>query len=479
MDESLTTYLNSQSEEFNRRVNSLGDRKNSYPAHSILNSPISQVKDPSQIDNYYGVAGRVISKRVMGNASFVHIYDDGKEMQLFLNVHNVPDYKNLMKSMDLGDIISVRGKVFETRTKEITLSVDSFELLAKSLHPFPDKQKGITDQYTREKLRHLDLIVNEGTREAMLTRSKVNQSIREYLLEDSFIEVETPILQPIYGGANARPFKTTFHAQGNADAYLRISNELYLKRIVTGGINRVFEFAKDFRNEGIDRTHNPEFTQLELYQAYADYFTMMGHVENIFRKIADDMGKSSYEFLGHTIDVTKWKRISMLDSLKNIGLVDIDVTDKDAVIDYAKKFDDSVTNYGTGILAIFEEKVEPELIQPTIVYDYPIEVSPLAKNHRSLDGFVERFEFFIGGKEFGNAYSELNDPLEQRLRFMDQQKLKEVDDEAHPLDEDFLRVMEDGMPPMGGLGIGTDRLAMLFSEKNTIRDVLFFPFKKQ
>lgn len=479
MDDFKSDYILSRGEDFARRYESSSQFGSAYPAASIDVSPISLVKQESNIDTYHSIAGRVMLKRNLGSVSFITLKDDGQEMQLFFKKNILDDYKQIVKSMDLGDVVHVAGRVFKTRTDELTLEVDSYSVLSKSLHPFPDKHKGISDQYTREKSRHLDILINDESREALLVRSQANQAIREYLLSHDFLEVETPILQPIYGGANARPFMTKYHAEGNADAFLRISNELYLKRLVAGGINRVFEFAKDFRNEGIDRTHNPEFTQLELYQAYADYFTMMDHVENIFSVVSDRLGKNTSTFMGYEINLKgDWNRISMLDSLREIGDVNFDLQDRDEVVVAASEFDHTIDSYGRAILTLFEEFVEPKLIQPTIVYDYPIETSPLAKTHRSDPGLVERFEFFIGGKEFGNAYSELNDPLEQRIRFMEQQKLSEVDDEAHPLDEDFLKVMEDGMPPMGGLGIGTDRLAMLFSDRSSIRDVLFYPFKK-
>ncbi len=476
----IQEYVLGQGEDFLRRYEQTIDL-NMFPANSYSPQRLETIKQ-QDLGLNVRTAGRIISKRVMGKSTFLTIQEGGEKIQIFVD-NTVPNYDFIKKNLDIGDIVGFEGELFKTKTLELTVRTINYEVLGKSLRPLPEKHHGLKDDFLRVKRRHLDLIVNEDSRNALQIRSIANQTIREYLLGDNFIEVETPILQPIYGGANARPFITELNAQGKASAYLRISNELYLKRLIMGGLERVFEFSKDFRNEGIDKTHNPEFTQLELYQAYADYFTMMDRTEDIFKKIAKRLGKSDYLFMGNKIDIeNSWRRITMENSIIEIGELVIDINDKEKVISYVKEKNipfKGELSYGTALLALFEEYVEPKLVQPTIVYDYPIEVSPLAKNHRLKPGMVERFEFFIGGKEFGNAYSELNDPIEQRRRLLHQQSIRDLDDEAHPLDEDFLDAMEYGMPQTGGLGIGLDRVCMLFAERNTIRDVLYFPFVKQ
>ncbi|MCA9459337.1 MAG: lysine--tRNA ligase [Nanoarchaeota archaeon] len=476
----IDTYLSNQGEDFNRR-HSQTLNSDFYPAQSYKPERIAQIRELDLGDNVK-TAGRVISKRDMGKTIFLTIQEGGNRIQIYANKKTLDDYDFIKKELDIGDIVGFEGDLFRTKTDELTVKAIGYKVLGKSLRPLPDKHAGLKDEHLRIKRRHLDLIVNEESRNALHVRNIANQAIRNYLIDNNFIEVETPILQPIYGGANARPFITNLNAEGRVPAYLRISNELYLKRLIMGGLERVFEFAKDFRNEGIDKTHNPEFTQLELYQAYADYFDMMDRAEAIFSNVAKKLGRSQYNFMGNNIDLDKkWKRISMEDSIIEIGELNLDLNDREKVISFARENNiglDKESNYGNALLGIFEEYVESKLIQPIIIYDYPIEVSPLAKNHRFKPGMVERFEFFIGGKEFGNAYSELNDPIEQRRRLLHQQSMKDSDDEVHPIDEDFLEAMEYGMPQTGGLGIGMDRLAMLFAQRNTIRDVLYFPFKK-
>jgi lysyl-tRNA synthetase class 2 len=438
------------------------------------------------------ISGRMMSIRLMGKAAFFHLQDQNGKIQVYIRNDNVGDkIFELFKMLDIGDIVGVEGKVFKTRTGEISVLADKFELLAKSLRPLPivkekieNEQKVIFDQFAdidmRYRQRYVDLIVNPGVKEVFIKRSKIINNMREYLNKNEFIEVETPVLQPIYGGAAARPF-ITHHNSLDMDLYLRIANELYLKRLVIGGFDRVYEFAKDFRNEGIDRFHNPEFTQVELYVAYKDYIWLMEFVEELFNYLANKVvNRSKIIYQGNEIDLTPpWKRLSMFDAIKQYTGIDISTMNEPALRKIVRKLnmeEDSTMGYGKLVDKIFSEHVEPKLIQPTFIMDYPIAMSPLAKRHRSSPDMVERFEPIIGGKEIGNAFSELNDPVEQRNRFLEQKKLIERGDkEAQILDEDFLRALEYGMPPTAGLGIGIDRLTMLLTDSTSIRDVIFFP----
>jgi lysyl-tRNA synthetase class 2 len=438
------------------------------------------------------ISGRIMSIRLMGKAAFFHLQDQNGKIQVYIRNDNVGDkIFELFKMLDIGDIVGVEGKVFKTRTGEISVLAEKFELLAKSLRPLPivkekieNEQKVIFDQFAdidmRYRQRYVDLIVNPGVKEVFIKRSKIINSMREYLNKNEFIEVETPVLQPIYGGAAARPF-ITHHNSLDMDLYLRIANELYLKRLIIGGFDRVYEFAKDFRNEGIDRFHNPEFTQVELYVAYKDYIWLMEFVEDLFNYLANKVvNRSKIIYQGNEIDLTPpWKRLSMFDAIKQYTGIDISTMDETELRKIVRKLnmeEDSTMGYGKLVDKIFSEHVEPKLIQPTFIMDYPIAMSPLAKRHRSNPDLVERFEPIIGGKEIGNAFSELNDPAEQRNRFLEQKKLIERgDEEAQILDEDFLRALEYGMPPTTGLGIGIDRLTMLLTDSTSIRDVIFFP----
>jgi lysyl-tRNA synthetase class 2 len=438
------------------------------------------------------ISGRMMSIRLMGKAAFFHLQDQNGRIQVYIRNENVGDKTfELFKILDLGDIVGVEGKVFKTRTGEISVLADKFELLTKSLRPLPivkekmeADQKVVFDQFAdvdmRYRQRYVDLIVNPGVKEVFIQRSRIINSIREYLSKNGFMEVETPVLQPIYGGATARPF-ITHHNALDMDLYLRIANELYLKRLIIGGFDRVYEFAKDFRNEGIDRFHNPEFTQLELYVAYKDYLWLMEFVEDLFHYLANTiLDTSKIPYQGNEINLTPpWKRITMFNAIKQYTGIDISGMNENELRNMVRKMnieEDNTMGYGKLVDKIFSEHVEPQLIQPTFIMDYPIEMSPLAKRHRSKPGLVERFEPIIGGKEIGNAFSELNDPLDQKNRFLEQLKLKERgDEEAQILDEDFLRALEYGMPPTAGLGIGIDRLTMLLTDSASIRDVIFFP----
>ncbi len=441
------------------------------------------------------IAGRIMAIRRMGKASFAHIQDHKGRIQIYLKKDDIGDYYDVFKLMDIGDIVGVEGFVFKTKTGEISVHTKTMKLLSKSLLPLPiakevvDEQgnKTIFDQFSDKELRYrrryLDLIVNPEIKDVFIKRSKIISSMRNFLDSNGYLEVETPVLQPLYGGASARPF-ITYHNALDTQLYLRIADELYLKRLIVGGFNGVYEISKDFRNEGMDRSHNPEFTMMELYVPYKDYNWMMEFVESMFEHIC----KNVFNTLEFQIDdklinfKAPWKRISMIEEIQNkTGLNVLNCT-LEELKDTAKKqgIDISVINSRAKLIdELFSVTVEPELIQPTFIIDYPIELSPLAKKHRSKEGVVERFEGYVMGREICNAFSELNDPIDQRKRFEEQVKMREAgDEEAHQIDEDFLRALEYGMPPTAGLGIGIDRIVMLFTNQPSIRDVIFFPQMK-
>lgn len=438
------------------------------------------------------VAGRIMSIRIMGKASFFHIQDQNGKIQVYIRKNEVGEKTfEIFKILDIGDIVGIKGKVFKTRTEEVSVLAEEFVLLSKSIRPLPivkekesEGEKIVYDQFADKELRYrqryIDLEVNTDVKKVFMTRGKIITAMRSFLDENGFLEVETPILQPIYGGAAARPF-ITHHNALDIPLYLRIANELYLKRLIVGGFDRVYEFAKDFRNEGMDRFHNPEFTMLELYVAYKDYIWMMDFVEKIFGYVSKKvLGTTKIRFGEHEIDLKgPWRRLSMFDSIKEYTKIDISDMDEKELKKTANKLNIEVTpDMGVGkiIDEIFGEHVEPNLIQPTFIMDYPVEMSPLAKKHRSNPRLVERFEPIIAGKEVANAFSELNDPIDQYNRFLDQMKLKDRgDQEAQVMDEDYVRALEIGMPPTAGLGIGIDRMVMLFTGQISIRDVIFFP----
>lgn len=444
------------------------------------------------------IAGRVMTKRIMGKASFAELQDSTGRIQLYFNRDEIcPEedktmYNTVFKRLvDIGDIIGIKGYVFTTQTGEISIFVKEFHMLTKSLRPLPlpktDKEGNTYDAFTdpekRYRQRYVDLIVNPHVKDAFIKRTQLTTSMRRFLNEKGYLEVETPILQPLYGGAAARPFKT-HHNTLDMTLYLRIANELYLKRLIVGGFDGVYEFAKDFRNEGMSRFHNPEFTQMELYVAYKDYEWMMNMVEEMVERIALDLhGTTEVQVGENTINFQRpWKRYSMYEAIEEFTGIDVSEMDEDQMRQTAKdlgiEVDDSMAR-GKLIDEIFGEKCEPNLIQPTFITDYPVEMSPLAKKHRDKPGLVERFEAICNGKEICNAFSELNDPIDQRKRFEEQLELgKRGDDEAMVLDEDFLRSIEYGMPPTAGLGIGIDRLSMIMTNSHSIQDVLFFPQMK-
>ncbi|MDZ7290484.1 MAG: lysine--tRNA ligase [candidate division KSB1 bacterium] len=438
------------------------------------------------------IAGRLVSLRPHGKATFAHLEDSSGRIQIYVKLDAVGEKGyELFGLLDLGDIIGVAGKVLKTRTGEITVQVANFQLLSKTLRPLPiakekveDGERVVYDAFADKELRYrqryADLAVNPEVREVFIKRSRIIASMREYLTGRGYLEVETPILQPLYGGASARPF-ITHHNALDMKLYLRIADELYLKRLIVGGYDGVFEFAKDFRNEGMDRFHNPEFTMMELYVAYQDYNFMMDLVEEMLSKIVKDLtGGHKITYQGNEIDFTPpWPRVAMLDAIEKETGYNLFGKSQKELDEIARKLHvevDSTMGVGKLIDEIFGATVEPKLIQPIFITDYPLELSPLAKKHRSKPGLVERFEPFVGGKEVGNAFTELNDPIDQRERFWEQKKLLDAgDEEAQQLDEDFIRALEYGMPPTTGLGVGIDRLVMLLTDQPSIRDVILFP----
>jgi len=480
---------------------------NPYPAELFdVNASAAEI-----LENYerhksdyrqISIAGRIMSRRIMGNASFVELQDETGRIQTYIRRDDICPgedktlYNTVFKKLlDIGDIIGVKGFGFTTQTGEISIHASSLTVLSKSLRPIPvvkhtkDEEGNVThhDAFTdpeqRYRMRYVDLIVNPEVKDTFVKRTRLVNSMRQYLNQKDYLEVETPILQPLYGGAAARPFKT-HHNTLDMTLYLRIANELYLKRLIVGGFNGVYEFSKDFRNEGMSRFHNPEFTQIELYVAYKDYNWMMDLVEEMIEKVALDLhGTTEVKVGTNVIDFRRpWKRFTMFEAIKHFTGVDISQMTEEQLRDTCRKLHvpmDDTMGKGKLIDQIFGEKCEPNLIQPTFITDYPIEMSPLAKKHRSIPGLVERFEAICNSKEIANAFSELNDPVDQRKRFEEQLELgRRGDEEAMTLDEDFLRALEYGMPPTAGLGIGIDRLSMIMTNSPSIQDVLFFPQMK-
>lgn len=428
------------------------------------------------------VAGRMISRREMGKASFCDVVDREGKIQIYIKIDDIgsENYEAFQK-YDIGDIVGVKGEVFITRRGEISLKASELTLLAKSLQPLPEKWHGLRDTDLRYRQRYVDLIVNTEVRDTFITRSKIISGIRKFLDDKGFLEVETPLLQVIPGGANARPF-ITHHNTLDIDLYLRIALELHLKRLIVGGLERVYELGRVFRNEGMSIKHNPEFTMLELYQAYTDYNGMMDLTEELITTVAEQvLGTTDLVYQGENLDFSRpWKRMTMTEAVKKYAGVDFEQiqTDKEAY-DVAErlnvKIEDGLSK-GEVMNALFEEFAEKQFIQPTFIIDYPVEISPLTKRRPDMPHLTERFELFIAGREIANAYSELNDPLDQKERFLKQVEKREAgDEEANMMDEDFLNALEYGMPPTGGLGIGIDRLVMLLTDSYSIRDVLLFP----
>ncbi len=470
-----------------------------HKAIDILNTP-DWIREDPESDNYesVSVAGRIMTRRIMGKASFFTLRDSTETIQIYIRRDDVgtDEYNNVFKKyVDIGDIVGITGFVFKTRTGEITIHAESFQLLTKTVRPLPTPKEvenedgetvtydAFSDKELRYRQRYVDLIVNPQVRNTFIKRTKMVQAMRDYMNQLGYLEVETPILQPVYGGASARPF-VTHHNALDMQLYLRIANELYLKRLIVGGFDGVYEFSKDFRNEGLSRFHNPEFTQVELYVAYKDYIWMMEFMEKMIEHVAITLhGSTKVQVGDHLIDFkSPWPRIPMFEAILNETGYDLSGKSEAEICQIADDLNiDLEEGSGKGkiIDEIFGEYVEGKLIQPAFITDYPVEMSPLAKKHRKKEGLVERFEAICNGKEIANAFSELNDPEDQRRRFEDQVRLGiEGDDEAMTLDEDFLRAIEYGMPPTAGIGIGIDRLAMIMTNSDSIRDVLFFPLMR-
>jgi len=453
------------------------------PTHTtvVIRKDFDEVDDTPDETHRVTVAGRIMTKRDHGKSSFANLQDSEGQIQIYVRRDGVGAESYLIyRRFDVGDIIGVSGVVFRTRTGELTILVDEVELLSKSIRSLPEKWHGLQDKQTRYRQRYADLIMNPEVKSVFIKRTQIVRTIREMLDAQNFIEVETPVLQPIYGGASARPFMT-YHNTLDQQFYLRIANELYLKRLIVGGFDRVYEFSRDFRNEGMDRDHNPEFTMLELYVAYADYLEIMKLTENLIAATVEKLhGSKQISYQEKTLDFSPpWQRMTMIESIQQHADIDPELLTKHELFTTAVAAGVALEgdeSRGEIIAELFDVFVESKLDQPTIIYDYPIEVSPFAKKKPDNPDFVERFEFFMCGMEVGNAFSELNDPIDQRQRFMEQaSKLEKGDEEAFMVDEDYLRALEYGMPPTGGLGIGIDRLTMLLTDQYSIRDVILFP----
>lgn len=451
-----------------------------HHAKDILDQ-YSTLKQDEHTRETVTTAGRIMNLRRMGGATFGHIQDETGKVQFYCSKKTLTNY-DILRLLDLGDIIGAEGPVFKTKTGEITVDIQKLTVLCKSIRPLPEKWHGLKDIETRYRKRHLDLITTPENIATFKARTTIMDTIRHYLNKRDYIEVDTPILQPLYGGAAAKPFKTHLNAL-NMDVYLRISNELYLKRLIVGGFHGVYEFARDFRNEDIDRTHNPEFTQIEIYKAYADFNDMKELVEDLYITAAQAInGTTKITFENHQIDLKKpWQSYTMVEAIKKFEGIDIqNMNDNDilALKEKHKLETKGPATKGTIIQALFETLIEQKLIQPTFITHHPIESTPFCKPCREPEheGFVERFEPFIAGMEIANAYTELNDPLLQRELLQQQHQQH---DESHPIDEEFIQAIETGMPPTGGVGIGIDRMTMLITGKPSIRDVIFFPFMKQ
>ena len=455
------------------------DKKNN--SKEILEK-YSKLKKEEKTNDNVSVAGRIISFRNMGKIAFSHIQDQEGKIQVFFN-EGTKNF-DILKLLDLGDIIGVKGKIFATKTGEITVNAENFEILCKAIRPLPEKWHGLKDPEIRYRQRYLDMIVNPDVKEIFIKRSKIINAVREFLNSHGFIEVEIPILQPIYGGANAKPFKTHINAW-NLDLFLSISPELYLKRLIVGGLEKVYTICKNFRNEGTDKFHNPEFTMMECYQAYADYNEMMKLTEELFEYVAKKvLGKTKIEYQGNIIDFkTPWERLTVKDAIKKYAKIDADKLNDAELRNELRNYNIETKedfSRGLAITLIFEELVEDKLIQPVHIIDYPKESSPLCKEKRGNKELIERFESYANGMELSNAYSELNDAAKQEELLLEQVKKRKLgNEEAHLMDNDFIRALEYGMAPAGGLGIGIDRMVILLTDSKTIKDVIAFPTMRE
>ncbi len=450
-------------------------------ASDVMNKYAETTKETLEAEHIScSLAGRIMTMRDFGKAAFAHIQDSTGKIQIYLKRDILGEKHNLLKKLDIGDIIGIKGRLFRTKTSELTVEVENFSLLTKSIRPLPEKWHGLKDIETRYRQRYIDLIVNPEVRENFAKRSMIIKAVRDFLEARGFIEVETPMMHQIPGGANAKPFKTYHNALG-IDLFLRIAPELYLKRLLVGGYERVYELNKNFRNEGISTRHNPEFSMLEFYIAYRDYNFLMSLTEELFSYVAmKAVGSLKISYGDTEIDLTPpWKRIPMLEALEKSGVPPHIFADAKQAGSWAKSNNINIpagSSMGKILDEIFKEKVEPSLIQPTFITDYPVELSPLAKRKADNPSLVERFELFISAREIANAFSELTDPFDQKKRLLEQVQAKEAgDEEAHEMDDDFIKALEIGMPPAAGEGIGIDRLVMLLTNSHSIRDVVLFP----
>lgn len=431
------------------------------------------------------VAGRLMSRRIMGKASFSHLSDRNGQLQIYITRQDVGEevYAAYKKDYDIGDIVGVRGTVFKTQTGEITVHASHLEMLSKSLLPLPEKHNGLVNTDLKYRLRHVDLIMNQETRETFFRRAQILKEVRSYLDAHGYMEVETPVLLTLEIGADARPFRTHHNAL-DLDMYLRIETELYLKRLIVGGFERVYEVGRIFRNEGMDASHNPEFTTIEMYCAYADYREMMDFIEGLYKHVTEKVcGGLQIPYQGKTIDMSHWEKMTMVEAVKKYSGVDFaQISTDEEALALAQKMgvetEKGKRTKGHILAEFFDKYVEKELIQPTFIYDYPVEISPLAKRKPSDPAMTERFEYFINGMEMGNAFSELNDPIDQKQRMVKQVQAKRAQGANAEVDEDFINALEYGLPPTGGLGFGVDRLVMLLTDNASIRDVLLFPTMK-
>jgi len=451
-----------------------------------LHAKFSELRPEEKSGYKASIAGRVMAVRDIGKIIFAVLQDASGKIQVVLQKDETSSQmlEFFKRYIDTGDIIGVRGEVIRTKRGELSVLAKKVEILAKAIRPLPEKWHGLQDKEERYRKRYLDLIMNPEVKDVFIKRTKIIDAIREFLNARGFLEVETPILQSVYGGAAARPFVTHLNAL-NMKLYLRISNELYLKRLLIAGLERVYEFSKDFRNEGIDRLHNPEFLQIEIYQAYATYEDMIQLFTELVQYVAKKvLGTTKIQYQGQKLDLSKWEKLTMRDAIKKYVGIDVEAMDDKELKKFMKEKGIEAKHESRGwlISAIFEELVEPKLIKPTIIMDYPAETTPLCKEKQEQESktrLIERFEPFVAGIELGNAYSELNDPVKQRKLFEEQAgMLRKGDEEAHPYDKDFVEAVEYGMPPAGGLGIGIDRLVMLLTNSASIRDVLLFPFMR-
>jgi lysyl-tRNA synthetase class 2 len=449
-----------------------------------LHGKFSGINAGDKLENEkVSLAGRIMTIRDMGKAAFFTIQDQSGRIQIYLRIQEMPEAaQTAFKLIDIGDIVGIHGFVFKTQKGELSVHASNFQILCKTIEPLPEKFHGIADVEIKYRYRHLDLITDLESKKVFETRSKIIRAFRNFLDARGFLEVETPVLQPVYGGAAAKPFDTHHNAL-DMKLYLKISPEIYLKRLVVGGFEKVYEVAKNFRNEGIDRSHNPEFTMLEYYEAYTDYNYQMKQFEEIVSHVAKEVtGSMKVEYQGKEVDFTPpWRRLTVYDGLKEYAGFDPEKISDTELFAKIKAWGSSLekpTSKGIMLMEAFDLKVEEQLWQPTFVMDHPVEISPLTKMHREKPGLVERFEPVCAFMEIGNAYTELNDPEDQLARLKEQEANRATDDEAHPMDEDFIHAIEVGMPPTGGVGIGIERIIMLLTNQHTIRDILFFPTMK-